>query len=75
MDVSSKGLETRGYRPRLDQRGAIAKFLHIECERMLRTEISIRIIHGNSWSGWLENGNPHGKHRPGPISQPWGIIF
>jgi hypothetical protein len=66
-------LETRGLRPRPEQRGELAKFLHVEFSRMLRTEISIAMIHGNSWSGWFENGNPHGKHRPGPIFKLEGI--
>lgn len=69
------GLETRGVRPRPEQRGELAKFLQIETSRMFRTEISIAIIHGNSWSGWFENGNPHGKSRSGPISKPQGISF
>ena len=73
-DVWSKrtrpGLETRGERPDPKFRGELSKIIHIELDRALRREISIKMIYGNSWPGYLENGNPHGDPRPGPIPEP-----
>ena len=42
---------------------------------MVRMEFSKQLLSGNGWSGWLENGNPHGEPRPGPIAEPQGILF
>jgi hypothetical protein len=68
-------LETRGERPPQWQRSALAKYIQIELDRMVRMEFSKQLLSGNGWSGWLENGNPHGEPRPGPIAEPQGILF
>lgn len=67
-------LETRGYPARPDERDALTALVWTAMNRALRKQVSIQLIHGNSWSGWLENGNPYGDHRPGPIAVPRGIL-
>lgn len=67
-------LEQRGYRPKPHERDELAKYIYLDIVQTARRRISIELIHGNSWSGWYENGNPHGEHRPGPIAELRGIL-
>lgn len=70
----NQGLETRGRTPTPYSRSAVCKYIHIELDRMLRTEFSIHVLYGNKWPGYFENGNPTGPPRPGPIPEPVELI-
>jgi len=69
----SPGLETRGWHP-IDGTRTVPRWIVVMMDSAIRRQMSKNVWHGNAWSGWLENGNPHGEPRPGPIAVPRGIL-